>query len=142
MTVATLVVSGKSRDIGACARFGASGVPDLLAGAQICHDCIDLLRRAFADDGLEAGQLIEHVGRAAVLTEHLIDCHEGDQRLLKAESATVFGEHDLIETEIAESLHPAKRVLMLFVALLEVLIPGLAFHVLTISLDDEFLVDA
>ena len=35
VTVATLVVGGESGDIGACAWFGASGVPDLLAGADM-----------------------------------------------------------------------------------------------------------
>ena len=51
-----------------------------------------------------------------------------------------LGKHDLIEAEIAQTLNPAKRILMLFVALQEVLIPRLTLHVVLIGLNDEFLV--
>ena len=102
----------------------------------------DLLLGALADDGLEAGQLVQHVGRGAVLAQDLVHGHQRHARLLQAQAAVALGEHDLVEAEVAQALDPAQRVLVLLVALEEVLLPGLALHVVAVRLDDQLLVIA
>ena len=139
LAVLALVGGGQRAHVGTGARLGAGRVPDLLAGAQRAHDGLDLLFGALADDGLEAGQLVQHVGGGAVLAQDLVHGHQRHAGLLQAQAAVALGEHDLVEAQLAEALHPAQRVLVLLVALVEVSLPILALHVLAVAIDDKLL---
>lgn len=51
----------------------------------------------------------------------------------------LFRQHDLVEAQIAQRLHPAQRIFVVVIALQKIVVPVLAFHQLAIAVDDEFL---
>ena len=66
--------------------------------------------------GLPAAVDLE--GQLVVLaaTQNLVNGHEGYQRLLDASSAVLLRKHDLIEAQVAQTLHPTQGILVLLVS--------------------------
>ena len=85
------------------------------------QDLFLLLVGALTQDGFPAGKLVEHVGGATFAAERLVGGSQGHP--VGTEAVVFLGQEDAVEAELTDGLRPLDRVLVLFIALVEVCIP-------------------